>query len=185
MSLAPHWRYFLSLERDFIDTLRYVEYNDSQKDVYSFEYARLLLMCCAELDVVFKISSENVSSGSQAESIGTYLDALSSKYDIQQEEVRVDRFSKVLYPYRDWSRASAPQWWTAHNHVKHHRHKYFAEATAQNTLLALSGLFVANLIAHHAVKELGEINEYPLLLSREHGNSGVLSLSSDYELKLR
>jgi len=99
MDRLNHWRYFLSLEREFNDAMRYVEFTPKQQDVYSFEFARLLLLACAEIDVVFKVVCTEVSPSTNPDSIGQYVTCLTTKYNLVAETVRVDRYSTVISPF--------------------------------------------------------------------------------------
>lgn len=77
MDRLNHWRYFLSLEKEFSETLRFVEFTPSQQSVYSFEFARLLILICSELDVLFKVVCSSAIPGSDADSIGKYFSCVS------------------------------------------------------------------------------------------------------------
>jgi hypothetical protein len=179
-----HWRYFLSIEREFTECLRYVEFTDEQRDVYSFEFARLLLLSCAELDVVLKVICSHIDSTSSADSIGQYFSCIDTKYNVPLEEVRVNRFSLALRPFEDWTRDVPPAWWTAHNKVKHRRHESFHLASAINSLEAISGLFVANLVLLSETSLIDSVGERPVLLGREHA-PGYLMLEGGYQVRTR
>lgn len=43
------WNYYLSLEKDLDDTSRYIE-PKGQENVFSFEFAKLLVLSCTELE---------------------------------------------------------------------------------------------------------------------------------------
>ena len=174
MDLLNHWRYFLSLEKEVVATLRYVEFDSSQSEVYSFEFARLLILVCSELDVVFKVICDSVNVDEGADSVGKYQRCIAAKYKVEAEQVRIDRFSLVLTPFDLWSSSRPPPWWTAQNKVKHHRHECFNQATFGNVLNATAGLFVANLILLNEFGLLGQVNERPSLLDREHSPGYVL-----------
>ena len=179
-----HWRYFLSMEREFTECLRYVEFTEEQRDVYSFEFARLLLLACAELDVVLKVICSHIDSTSSADSIGQYFLGLDTKYEVPAEKVLVSRFTLALLPFQGWDRDSPPSWWTAHNKVKHRRHESFHLASAINSLQALAGLFVANLILLNEISLLDSVAEGPILLGREHA-PGLLLLEGGYQVCTR
>lgn len=181
MDRLNHWRYFLSLEKEFCDTLRYVEYVESQKDVYSFEFARLLILVCSELDVVFKVACDSIDVSNCADSIGNYHGCVSSRYDICSEIVKLDRFSEIVKPFDGWTTNEPPVWWTAQNKVKHERHQQFHQATLYNTMCAISGLFVANLIVLYELSLIDSIHEGPVLLGRD-SEPGNLALQAGYRV---
>jgi hypothetical protein len=179
-----HWRYFLSLEREFADCLRYVEFTGEQRHVYSFEFARLLLLSCAELDVVCKVICSHIEPTNESDSIGQYFSCLNRKYNMPVEEVRANRFSLVLLPFQSWTSDTPPAWWTAHNKVKHRRHDYFHLASAINTLEAIAGLFVANLVLLSETSLAKSVSERPVLLDREH-SPGYLMIEGGYRVCTR
>ncbi len=184
MDLLNHWRYFLSLEREFCDALRYVEFTPKQQDVCSFEFARLLLLTCSELDVVFKVACDQVAPTTDADSIGQYYACLNSKYNLAAETVRIARYSEVITPFGNWDRDTPPAWWTAQNKVKHRRHEHFDQATLRNTLLGLCGLFVANLLVLNECGLIDAVHEVPTLLGRD-AEPGHLLLESGYKVAVR
>jgi len=184
MDRLNHWRYFLSLERELNDSLRYVEYTSAQRTVYSFEFARLLLISCSELDVVFKVACSRVAQNAQADSIRQYFSCLDAKYNLAAEKVRLDRYSEVLVPFAGWDKDTPPPWWTAQNKVKHRRHEHFDQATLGNALDALAGLFVANLLVLNEYQLIGDVHEVPTLLGRDD-EPGHLLLESGYKVALR
>lgn len=184
MDRLNHWRYFLSLEREFAETLRYVEFTEKQRDVYSFEFARLLMLSCAELDVVLKVMCNHIDGNASADEIGKYFLCLDPKYNVTLEKVRVDRFSLELRPFQDWSRSNSPSWWAANNKVKHRRHESFHLASFINALEAIAGLFVANLLLLNESSLISTVADGPILLGREH-SPGYLMLEEGYRVLSR
>lgn len=184
MDRLNHWRYFLSLEREFAETLRYVEFTKEQQNVYSFEFARLLMLSCAELDVVLKVMCNHIAGNASADKISSYFSCLDSKYNVTLEKVRVDRFSLVLQPFQDWSLSNRPAWWTAQNKVKHRRHESFHLASFINALEAIAGLFVANLLLLNESLLISTVADRPILLGREH-SPGYLMLEEGYRVLSR
>jgi hypothetical protein len=174
-----HWRYFLSLEREFSDSLRYVELTESQLNVHSFEFARLLILTCSELDVVFKIACDSVSPAEKAGKIGPYFSCLIAKYKFVTEAVRLYRYGRRVLPFEHWTEVSPPSWWTAQNKVKHYRHEEFHQATLGNAMAAMCGLFVVNLMVLNELSLLDLVHETPVVLGRD-SEPGHLLLESGY-----
>jgi len=53
------------------------------------------------------------------------------------------KFGLTLKPWDNWSNPKGvPDWWTAYNKVKPHRHSDFHQGNLQNALNAVAGLFV-------------------------------------------
>ena len=53
------WNYYLSLERDMANTSQYIE-PMGQEDVHSFEFAKILILSCTEVESLFKILCEEI-----------------------------------------------------------------------------------------------------------------------------
>lgn len=65
------WNYYLSLEQDISNTSRYIE-PDGQEDVHSFEFAKLLILACTEVESVFKAICLKISGEQPPADIGKY-----------------------------------------------------------------------------------------------------------------
>ena len=46
------WSYYLELERQFLETKRYVEFSENNSKAYSVEYLKLYQAICSEIDTV-------------------------------------------------------------------------------------------------------------------------------------
>ncbi len=57
------WSYYLELERQFIETRRYVEFSAENNKAYSVEYLKLYQAICSEIDAVGKEIAADVVSG--------------------------------------------------------------------------------------------------------------------------
>lgn len=53
--IKNYWSYYLRLEARFLETLNYVEFDETNFRTYSFEYLHLLLSVCGEIDAVGKM----------------------------------------------------------------------------------------------------------------------------------
>ena len=62
------WSYYLELERQFIETKRYVEFSSDNDKAYSVEYLKLYQAICSEIDVVGKEIASDVVPGFKADS---------------------------------------------------------------------------------------------------------------------
>ena len=60
--LKSHWRYYLELEQEFLNTRKYVEFHELNNATYSIEFLKLYLAVCSEIDVLGKILAERYDS---------------------------------------------------------------------------------------------------------------------------
>ena len=143
------WDYYLVLENQFIDTLKYVEpvdLNDnSQLNVYTFSkmYNQLLLTIGSEVDVILKQLCKKVSD-KDAENIGDYMNIIKNYKNFSNQGCEYIYNNKTIYPWIDFNNKKSPQWWRDYNNLKHNRlnKRYFKLGNYNNVVNALAGLFV-------------------------------------------
>ena len=139
--LSNIWNYYLVLDRDMDSTSRFVE--PTQKDVYSFEFQKLIILCCTEIENVFKLICQNTPSvKTTAGNMGEYKEAILSCYPkIVEAEVSIPRISETLRPFDGWDSGPLP-WWSVYQDIKHHRITAFDKATCWNAICCLSALYI-------------------------------------------
>ena len=135
------WNYYLSLEADLANTSRYIE-PAGQEKVHSFEFAKILILSCTEIESVFKAICFSVE-GIEPGDISEYKRVLLSNYPkIVETTVLVSRLGKNIQPYNEW--ATGPlSWWSAYQLVKHSRGSNFSSASYENALNAIAALYIA------------------------------------------
>ena len=161
---SQQWYYFLSIERDFIRTIDFVELHPDNNKTFSNEYAKLLLLIGSEVDVVAKLLCNKVASGQKAANIENYKAILTRRFvGIHSVEIKIPRYSTERRPWLMWdpSVGESPDWWGAYNRVKHQRDIHYAGASQNNTISALCGLFALLLYLH---SEDDHLQPYPELL---------------------
>lgn len=135
------WNYYLSIESDLANTSRYIE-PAGQEDVHSFEFAKILILACTEVESVFKLICV-ATECKEVGDIGEYKRILLSRYPkIVEATVSVSRLGKNIQPYSEWIDGSL-SWWTAYQKVKHSRGSHFSFASYRNAVNALAALYIA------------------------------------------
>lgn len=106
--MNKYWRYYLLLEKKFIETLNYVELAKENFSTYSVEYAHHLLAVGSELDTFFKIyCGFNLND---RKNIGDYTRYIISDYpEITAQVVEIYNTEITLTPYEEWSQ------WNTHS----------------------------------------------------------------------
>lgn len=66
-----YWQYYKELEKEFIKTRKYVEFDDGNNDTFSIEYLKLFLAVCSEIDVVGKTLATIVDSSLNSKDMST------------------------------------------------------------------------------------------------------------------
>jgi hypothetical protein len=136
-----HWQYFLAIESDLEATSRFVEFSQKNYATYSIEFARILLSCGSEVDVVAKALCQKIDPKGKYENINDYKTTITSAYGkFSTFEVLLPRYGLAIKPWEGWS-VNNPSWWKSYNEVKHQRDTYFEKANLENALLSVGGLF--------------------------------------------
>lgn len=135
------WNYYLTLEKDLDNTSRYIE-PKGQNDVFSFEFAKLLVLTCTELESVFKLLCYECCKEKKG-NIGEYKKTILTHYPkIIYAEVEIARLCETIRPFADWDKGKL-FWWEAYGNVKHNREENFKDATYLNVVNALSALYIS------------------------------------------
>lgn len=157
-----HWNYFLALDDDVARLSRYLELTNANFEAYSLELARILFAAASEVDVVAKMTCEQLDAASNATNINQYREKIVGNQALLTEtRVHIPRYGLTLDPWERWRTGSNPLWWEAYNNVKHHRHTHFSEANLKNALNAVAGLFVLLLFFHQDEAEEGLLTPDP------------------------
>lgn len=140
-TLKGMWNYFLMLESDLDNTSRYIE-PQGQENVYSFEFAKLLILACTEVESVFKAICIEVEKKKVSGDIATYKSTILGRYPkIVNATVSVKRLGRDIEPFKGWDSGRLP-WWDAYQLVKHSRGAHFANATYINATTAIAALYI-------------------------------------------
>lgn len=138
------WQYYLSLEEDFIRTLRFVELDKDNFDTYSIEFSKLLLLIGAEFESVTK---ELIHSVDATFKIGDISDIKGGilKYfpEFCENEVRIPKYKFSHLPFNGWNNGEKLMWWDSYNSLKHNRLGNFKQANLETILYSIGGLLIA------------------------------------------
>ena len=164
-----HWEYYLVLEKDFLETERYISFDLGDNYLYderettnignSMTFSGLNILnniktVCSEIDVVMK-SICNELGNSSADNIKGYTPVILSKWsNITQQKVKIRDIE--LQPFMNWKdepNHKSPDWWKPYNKVEHERIDYYKMANLKNVLNSLAGLFI---LENYFIKYIGD-----------------------------
>jgi hypothetical protein len=170
----PHWQHFLSLEKDFFDSIEFVEIDPANNSTFSVVYTKLFLATCSEIDVVSKLVCKKINETSTARNIHHYRAEITAQYpNIYAVECLMPRYGLVFKPWSQWSNDTNPSWWQEHNDVKHQRDRYSQRANQKNVMESLSGLFCMLLYLYQSELYSGELLPSPMLWEYHNMPCGV------------
>lgn len=137
-----YWRMYLILEKELVEALDYVELCPNNFQTTSITFSKLLLSIGSEIDNVFR----ECSGLTGRSSIETYYNSIIVKYPlIVNQQVKVTDTDIVLTPYVGWNGIQPSQslvFWDKYNKLKHDRVLNSQNASLENVLNALAGLFI-------------------------------------------
>ncbi len=149
-----YWRYYLLLEKRFIQPIEYVELSESNYRAYSDVYAMLIQTIGAELDNLFKEYC-NLDKA-ERHTISNYVREIDREesdenamnhaklYPFRNQEITVKPYGIIIKPFENWD-CSCPckslAWWEAFDAIKHNRIDNKKMANQENCLNILGALF--------------------------------------------
>ena len=155
--MQQYWRYYLILEKRFIETITYIELNADNYAAFSNNYALLIQAIGAELDMLFKLYCG--FNASARKNITDYVKAIDDEeknlkpkhaldYPFREQEITVDAYGVMIQPFKDWDSSKPAQslkWWDAFDQLKHNRFNNRKLANQENTLNILAALFLVEM----------------------------------------
>lgn len=144
------WEYYLTIEEDLFNCVRYVEFAEENYSTYSNEFAKIIVLASAEIDNIFRELCELISPDSNAGNIKQYHPIITNRFpDIENSYVKIRMAGIDLQPWKEWTNEKSPDWWShGYNKIKHDRTNHFQKANLKNALKAVGALFLIILHYH-------------------------------------
>lgn len=155
-----YWKNYISIEKEFTQTLNYVSLAEENYDTYSSAYIKILLQLGSEIDIVAKSYCQYLDKEFKGDKMSDYRsEIIKRKTDFSTTEVKILQ-SRTIFSVKPWeswgivkedNTAETPNWWKAYNKVKHDRYgngcinnmerDYYKFANLEYTLYSLAGLY--------------------------------------------
>lgn len=162
-----YWKYYISLEEQFLETARYVEFDYiNNGKTYSMEYLKLFQAVCSEIDVIGKILAsitDPTYKPTNTTGMNEWWYYIFTK-DASIESRTCNLFGEhILQPWKDYivvqntnpnakkyvlndtasPKGKTPSWWKDYNSVKHNRTGHYQKYATNYTKANLKNLFYA------------------------------------------
>ena len=165
-----HWRYYLLLEKRFIETIRYVSLNVENVGAFSDEFGMLIGAVGAELDTLFKVYCGFDTT--TRKNIKDYVDYIdyeektkpllhTKEHPFRTQIIILEEYDMTIQPFKGWDNEKPSQsleWWDAYDKLKHNRFDNRKLANQQNALNILGALFLLNMKLLKRIKKKKKIN---------------------------
>lgn len=143
-----HWKYYLMLEKRFVESIEFVELHEDNFDAFSNGYALLIQAIGAELDTVFKeFCGFNTTDRKTVADYAQYI--LNNTTDIKNQKISVQEYDIEIQPFMNWDinrPGQSLQWWGAFTDVKHNRYEQLKQAKQENVLNILGALYLIEML---------------------------------------
>lgn len=181
-----YWRYYLMLEKRFIDSIEFVELHKDNFNSFSNGYALLIQAIGAELDTVFKeFCGFNTSDRKTIADYAQYI--LSSTPNITDIKIEVQEYNVKIQPFVNWNvnqPAQSLQWWGAFTDIKHNRFDQLQQANQENLLNILGALYLIEMMYLKTItnntSELDVFDESSKLFTLRNWSSKAVPLSQSF-----
>ncbi len=168
--IRDYWSYYIELENEFINTIKYVELCKDNYKAYSFEYLKLLQAICSEIDIVGKLVACSFNSGFKVDrttNIRKWGYEVQQDFpDLQSKSVYINGPRYEFVPFKNWkyvtkttkrnakiicldSNCKGLFWWNDYTFVKHARTLRddsgvlnYSKANLKNVVYSLSALYL-------------------------------------------
>lgn len=165
--VKSYWDYYLEIEDQFLDSKKYVAFDDTNAKTFSVEYLKLYQAVCSEIDVVGKEIACNVDAAFKVDhntNIKKWGYSIQRFFPDLKDVIVVFNEEKEIQPFKNWEYEIAKTkngksnlrivnnnetitWWRDYNKVKHQRMglvtgtKNFCLANQKNLILSFSALY--------------------------------------------
>lgn len=209
--LQRYWKYYLMLEKDFLETERYLTIDELNFQAFSNEYIKQYQAICSEIDVIAKSFCKQLDSTFSGNNIDAYCKViLDNNEDFSNRVVNVRNRNIRLVPWGNWHYSTEtrenetfrivahnPDWWKKYNKIKHNRTTintetqlpYYKLANQKNTLYSLAALFQLELYYYRLLHQVLFANEPDMpprskLFEIENWNNSWVVLEGDLALQV-
>ncbi|XXM70829.1 hypothetical protein ACQ0QQ_14035 [Lysinibacillus sphaericus] len=144
-----HWQYYLSIENMLVKTNQYVTHSEKNKNVYSDEFASIILLSCSELDSLFKqlcINNDIKSKGKYLK-MKDYVQVIKNSNDLGLATGihTINNDNIVIFPFKNID-ASKPyaslNWWKEYQLIKHDRIKNVTKGNLFNAVNSVAAQYI-------------------------------------------
>ena len=141
--LRKYWGYYLLLEEKVIELHKYIEFEEDNFKVYSFEIQSRLVMICCEIETVYKLIVGGARNNAKE-----YIEEIMCKSEYKQiindEVVMIDYGRISLKPVESACNKDHNGWWDSYNSFKHSKieNDNYKNANLRNVLNALATLYL-------------------------------------------
>lgn len=148
-----YWSYYLSVEKMLEDTRKYVAVSEENKDTYSDEFAKIILLSCSEIDSILKLICKlrNIQKEDNQYNMKVYIGVLNEIENIK--EIAYSRYPTtcineellIVRPFKTMDinkKYGGMDWWEAYQSLKHNRLENALKGNLNNAVTAVAAQYI-------------------------------------------
>lgn len=161
--IQRYWKYYLILEKNFLNAEPYLTIDELNFHAFSNEYLKQYQIICSEIDVIAKSYCRELDPTFRGKAINTYCKCVTDSIsDFESRKIKLKDSHIEIVPWKDWTYtietqtngnvkiiSNNPDWWKIYNKIKHTRTTinsetglpYYKLANQRNVLYSLAALF--------------------------------------------
>lgn len=150
------WNEYISLENEFKNIILHIPLVEEHLKVWSLKIGDILIVLGSVIDSFLKLSIKDKALDGAVNikeirkqkelNMAHYREVFDNFYNLSSKYVYVRHMEKRIQPFANWSNGRGLKWWNAYQNVKHDRFANKKEATVENLLYGLAGLFLLYII---------------------------------------
>lgn len=148
-----YWSYYLSIEKMLEETRKYVAVSKGNRNTYSNEFAKIILLSCSEMDSILKLicKLKNIQKEDNQYNMKVYISVLNEFQNIK--EIAYSRYpttsiNEELLIVRPFStmdiskKYGGMDWWEAYQALKHNRLENAIKGNLNNAVTAVAAQYI-------------------------------------------
>ena len=154
------WEYYINLENEFLEFLKYVPLEKDHYKVWSPFLGNMLNNTGSVIDSFLKTSLfsdtfDDIDDVQDARKrfesnikldMNIYRSVFEKKYDLSKKKIFDLKTYSPFLPFSAWEKEKSLNWWADYTNYKHDQFTNRHKASLRTTLDALGGLFLLNVI---------------------------------------
>ena len=152
-TLELYWSYYQSVEKMMKNTSQYVTHSKSNKDTYSDEFMKIILLSCSEIDSILKTlcKENNIILEDKQYNMSVYADVLLKQNEIKEwafsptHSTSSNEESIICFPFKELNKSqkhAGLTWWANYQKLKHNRVENAEVGNLENAVYAITAHFV-------------------------------------------
>lgn len=153
MTFEIYWSYYLSVEKMLINTVQFVSPSEENKNTYSDEFTKIILLSCSEIDSILKLLCKlnNIILNDKEYNMKNYAKMLEKDKSIKRESYGPEYVSTinesflVVTPFKDMDykmKYAGLEWWKDYQFLKHNRMENAKRGNLINAIISVSAYYI-------------------------------------------